>query len=116
MKCCFVLCALFAIGVASAAEQATLPPPMSSAIGRLANPMRQNEWAKPNPLLPEQPRIILVPGNHASLRAASCSIPLAEMKIPDKPKFLMRELPTPKNSPDNMPVLKAPVCPIAEGK
>jgi hypothetical protein len=39
-----------------------------------------------------------------------CSIPLLKYKVPDNPKFFIRELAVPKNAPDAMPILKAPVC------
>jgi len=77
----------------------TLPAPMASAIQRLNKPGALQNFMQrtvAHALIPTQKQ---------------CSIPLAEYKIPDNPKFLIRQMPVPKNAPDSMPIIRAAVCP-----
>ena len=76
----------------------TLPAPMASAIQRLAKPGAMQ-------------RLTQIRNAQAALFLQKpCSIPLSEYKIPDNTKFAIRQLPLPKNAPDSMPVMTAPVC------
>lgn len=99
-------------GSAFAAGPQTLPAPLSSAIARLVDPGKQTSPADPSPILGTPRTLILQGPVTAQVRAdLQCSIPLAELKVADKPKFFIRQMPLPKNSPDAMPVFRAPVCP-----
>ena len=96
-------------------RQDNLPTAMSSAIDRVVN----NEADLPKPhFLPSDPKLKILQFPPAAVRFGlnQCSIPLAEAKVRDKSKFFIRQLPVPKDSPDSMPVLKAPVCPTAQAK
>ena len=78
---------------------------MASAIQRLAKPGTLQQSV--------QRTIARVPSAAISNfpKQKQCSIPLAEYKIPDNPKFLIRQMPVPKDSPDSMPIVRATVCP-----
>jgi hypothetical protein len=91
----------------------TLPPAMASAIDRLVKP-----GALKPPIMPEPEHkwFVLAPAPNAIVAQGptikqQCSIPLAESKVPaNSPKFLIRQAPVGKKSPDAMPVLRAAVC------
>ncbi len=112
-----LLCAMLASGIAAAADPPQLPTAMSSAIARLVNPRQQSAPAKPY-FLSDATKVPIVelPSGQVRLGFQPCSIPLADSKVPDNPKFFIRQAPLPKDSPDGMPVLQAPVCPIGEAR
>jgi hypothetical protein len=92
-----------------------LPPAMASALDRFAEPGALNPLP---PLGPNPQWFVIGKGANVAIAQApqsvqQCSIPLVQMKIPDKPKFFIGTAPVPKDSPDAMPVLRAPVCPVA---
>jgi hypothetical protein len=99
--------------MAAAAEQSALPTPMNSAIDRLVNQAKE-EVARQNPQL-KAPKLRVLRLRPAEIRLSgeACSIPLAEPPPKSHPKFFIGEVPVPKESPDGMPVLKAPVCSMA---
>ena len=111
---CF-LCAVMAAGTAVSAEEQTLPPPVTSAINRLVSAGTEQQLPK-DKSLSEVPgiRMLRISPTSKGIGSESCSVPLTQPKMAEKPKFLMRELPLPKESPDAMPVLKAPVCAVAD--
>ena len=113
----YCFCLLLVTAAAGAAEQNALPAPMSSAIDRLMNPERQKPTDKAD-FLAKTPevRILQLPPGPVRLGLEPCSIPLAEASVSDQPKFFIQALPAPKESPDGMPVLRAPVCPVATAR
>jgi hypothetical protein len=96
-------------------QQADLPPPLSLAIKRLANPAEIDKM-NPNPFLEQgdKPLVLVAPEVGTRFGAGQCSIPLAEPKLSDKPKFLIQR--EPGKNKDGMPVLRARVCNIVEAK
>jgi hypothetical protein len=94
-------------------KQDNLPTAMSSAIDRV---VKGNRADSPTPFfMAKEPklRILELPATEVKFGLNQCSIPLTQAKVPDKEKFFIEKGTVPKNSPDSMPVLKAPVCPIA---
>jgi hypothetical protein len=88
---------------------------MSSAIDRLVAPGKQSAAMKKSFHFEIQgPSILQLPPAEARFGLSQCSIALAESRVPDRPKFFIKTAPLPKDSPDGMPVLTAPVCPIAD--
>ena len=110
-----LLCAMIASGIAAAADPPQLPAAMSSAIARLVNPGQQSAPAKPY-FLSDATKVPIVelPSVQVQMGLQACSIPLANAKVPDNRKFFIRQTQLPKDSPDGMPVLQAPVCPTGE--
>jgi hypothetical protein len=108
----------FSLQAAQSRTSPILPPAMASAVDRLAEADALNPLPALGPnaqwfVMGQGPNIVI---GQAPQTIAQCSIPLAQTKIPDKPTFFMRTAPAPKDSADAMPVLKAPVCPIAPAK
>ena len=113
----YLMCAALVGTVAFAAERSTLPAPMSSAIERLVRPGKHNALPETNPFTKDpNTRILDLSRAQARLGLQTCSIPLAQVKVPDKPKFFIQQMPVPKHASDAMPVLKAPVCPVPEAR